>query len=150
MNISVFSKTTNSKTKELEERVTALEAQIVAASEFVKEIEKGNLNIEYQFNEESGSENALSASLVSLRNQLKNYAIEEKERNWVTEGLARFIDILRSKNNDMNELTDDIIRNLIKYLEANQGALYIINDNDEQDIYLEIKACYAFERKKIH
>jgi PAS domain S-box-containing protein len=148
MNISVFSKTTNSKTKELEERVTALEAQIVAASEFVKEIEKGNLNIEYQFNEESGSENALSASLVSLRNQLKNYAVEEKERNWVTEGLARFIDILRSKNNDMNELTDDIIRNLIKYLEANQGALYIINDNDEQDIYLEIKACYAFERKK--
>ncbi|GAL86365.1 pas sensor protein [Sporocytophaga myxococcoides] len=148
MNIPVFSKTSNSKTKELEERVTTLEAQIIAASEFVKEIEKGNLNVDYKYNEESDTGNALSASLISLRNQLKNYAVEEKERNWVTEGLARFIDILRSKNNDMNELTDDIIRNLIKYLGANQGALYIIDDNDAQDIYLEIKACYAFERKK--
>ncbi|MBO9702537.1 MAG: PAS domain-containing protein [Sporocytophaga sp.] len=148
MNISVFSKTSNSKTKELEERVTALEAQIIAASEFVKEIEKGNLTAEYKYNGESETDNALSTSLISLRNQLKNYAVEEKERNWVTEGLARFIDILRSKNNDMTELTDDIIRNLIKYLGANQGALYIINDTNAQDIFLEIKACYAFERKK--
>lgn len=148
MNISVFNKASNSKTKELEERVTALEAQIIAASEFVKEIEKGNLTAEYKYSGESETDNALSTSLISLRNQLKTYAVEEKERNWVTEGLARFIDILRSKNNDMTELTDDIIRNLIKYLGANQGALYIINDNNSQDIFLEIKACYAFERKK--
>jgi PAS domain S-box-containing protein len=148
MNISIFRKTRKSKTQELEERVNALEAQIIAASEFVNEIEKGNLNAEYKFQEESTLNNALSASLMSLRNQLKTYAIEEKERNWVTEGLARFIDILRSKNNEMTELTDDIIRNLIKYLEANQGALYIINDNNPEDLFLEMKACYAFERKK--
>ncbi|HEY9192969.1 MAG TPA: hypothetical protein VIO81_08835, partial [Methyloversatilis sp.] len=43
--------------------------------------------------------------------------------------LAKFVDILRSKNDDIAVLADDIIRSLVRYMNANQGALYIVNDD---------------------
>src|SRR5690606_29301825 len=52
------------------------------------------------------------------------------------------------RNNDLRELAEDIIRSLVKYLSANQGGLYLINDDDANDIHVELLACYAYERKK--
>jgi PAS domain S-box-containing protein len=79
---------------------------------------------------------------------MKKIAQEEKERNWVTEGMAKFVEILRSNNDKSKELADQIINNLIKYMDANQGALYILNDENADDIFLEQAACYAYNRKK--
>ena len=135
--------------QQLNERVASLESQINTATEFVKEIEKGNLTADYSLADVVGEKaDVLAESLLSLRLQLKSYSIQEKERNWVTEGLAMFIDILRSKNEDVAELTDNIIRNLVKYVGANQGGLYLVNDDNPKDRYIEMAACYAYDRKK--
>ena len=135
--------------QQLNERVASLESQINTATEFVKEIEKGNLTADYSLADVVGEKaDVLAESLLSLRLQLKSYSIQEKERNWVTEGLAKFIDILRSKNEDVAELTDNIIRNLVKYVGANQGGLYLVNDDNPKDRYIEMAACYAYDRKK--
>ena len=135
--------------KQLNARISSLELQVNAATEFVKEIEKGNWSAAYVLQSDTNEEaNALQESLLSLRSQLQNYSLQEKERNWVTEGLAKFMDILRSKNEDIGELTDNIIRNLVKYLGANQGGLYLLNDDNPQDTFIEMTACYAYDRKK--
>jgi putative methionine-R-sulfoxide reductase with GAF domain len=36
----------------------------------------------------------------------------------------------------------------VKYVNSNQGGLFLINDDSENDPYLELVSCYAFERKK--
>jgi PAS domain S-box-containing protein len=118
------------------------------ATDFVKEIEKGNWSANYALANGENGTNALEASLLSLRTQLQTYALEEKERNWVTEGLGKFMDILRSKNDNITELTDNIISHLVKYLGANQGGLYLLNDDNAQDPFIEMTACYAYDRKK--
>jgi PAS domain S-box-containing protein len=132
----------------LQHKLVVHEKDIAGATEFVKAIEQGNLDVRYNGNDQVDEGNTLATSLISMRDQMKKFQQEERQRNWVTEGLAKFADILRAKSDNIEHLTDDIISNLVKYMDANQGALYIINDDDDADTFLEMKACYAYERKK--
>lgn len=132
----------------LQQQLSLYQSQITSATQFIKAIEQGNLDIQYNNTDEAGDENSLASSLVSMRNQMKKFSSEEKQRNWVTEGLARFADILRSKNDDQAALTNQVISSLVKYMEANQGALYILDDEDPNNITLELVACYAYNRQK--
>ena len=154
MNFTLFGWFSKNKSKlaELQHKIDVLESQIHFSNVFVKELEKGNLEAVHITDEaDENEQTSLASSLVSLRDQLKVYSLEEKQRNWVAQGLANFIDILRSKNaNDLSAITNDIIIGLVKYMEANQGALYIINDSNPNDIFLNMEACYAYERKKHH
>ena len=96
------------------------------------------------------SENdVLGNALIEMRNNLQKVAEEDKRRSWATEGLAKFGEILRKNNDNIEKLSDEIISNLIKYLRANQGGLYIISDEQEdQDKYMSLTACYAWDKKK--
>lgn len=134
----------------LQQQFSKAEQEISLATDFVKEIEKGNLETAY-FNgehQEHQESSALAQSLFSMAAKMQQISKEEKERNWSTEGFAKFIDILRSKNDDTKELADNIFSNLIKYMNVNQGALYLINDDDPKDIFIELITCYAYNRKK--
>jgi len=92
----------------------------------------------------------LGNALLDMRANLKKVAEEDKKRNWSTSGLAKFGDILRSYNDNFEKLADEIISNLVKYIGANQGALFIIESDDEssEDEYMELAACYAWDKKK--
>lgn len=124
----------------------ALSTTITRATQFVREIAKGNLEVDLD-DTETASE--LNTSLISMRDQMKNFSLAEQERRWVNEGLAQFVEILRSRNNDtLKSLSDSILKNLVTYLKANQGALFLLNDDDPKDVFLEMTACYAYDRKK--
>ncbi len=112
---------------------------------FAENIGKGSYDSEFQ---PLSEEDVLGNALIEMRNNLASVAEEDKKRNWSTEGLAKFGDILRSNNDNLEKLSDDIIRNLVKYLEANQGGLYIIEDTDQDDPYMTLLACYAWDKKK--
>lgn len=116
------------------------------AAQFIREIEKGNLNISIS---ESLAQNELGAALSSIKTHLTRIAKEEEERNWLNVGLAKFSDILRNKQSlDLNDLANDILINLVQYVNANQGALFILEEPGEGQEYLQMIACYAYERKK--
>jgi PAS domain S-box-containing protein len=133
----------------LQKNVKALSNEITSARDFIQAIENGNLSIEFQnVSENEKADQALGKSLISMRDQMRKIAENEKQRTWTTEGLAKFIDILRSNNDDLKSLGFIIISNVIKYLNANQGSLYIIDDTDKNDVCLEMIACYAYDRKK--
>ncbi|WP_051312756.1 PAS domain S-box protein [Sporocytophaga myxococcoides] len=132
--------------KSLQEQIEKLNRDIVSATDFIKTIEKGDLNAEY--NGDGQDEKSLIHALLSMREQMQVIALREGDRNWVTEGLAKFADILRTKNENIKILSENIISNLVTYLNANQGSFFILNDEDEKDKFLELMACYAYDRKK--
>jgi PAS domain S-box-containing protein len=120
------------------------------ATEFIKNIKQGNLEAVYNTSlaEKNGRKDVLAATLTDLRDHLKNIANQEQERNWTTEGLAKFVYILRANNEEITTLGDQIITSLVKYVNANQGGLFVVNEEDGQRPQLELVSCYAYNRKK--
>jgi len=121
--------------------------------DFATVIGQGNLDATYQ---QLSDKDALGTALIKMQKSLKEtktqqdmLRAEEDQRNWVTVGLAKFSEILRRDNNDMEAMSYNVISNMVKYLDANQGGIFILNETEnEADRVLEMKACYAFDRKK--
>lgn len=97
----------------------------------------------------------LGKSLIDMRNSLKNAHLEEEKRKiedqkrtWANEGFAMFGDILRQNNNDFQALCDSVIRNLVKYLQANQGGIFMWSDEDKNDPHFNLVTTFAWDRKK--
>jgi methyl-accepting chemotaxis protein len=80
-----------------------------------------------------------------MRDNLLKVNQDEQKRKWATEGLAKFASILRLDEQDRQKLADAIISNLVKYVGANQGGLFIHDPNQE---ILRLVASYAYNRKK--
>ena len=119
---------------------------------FAQEIGKGNLDKQFEL---LSDKDVLGNSLLDMRESLKVAKqqeelrkLEDQKQNWATQGMAKFGEILRQNTDDMQEFAYHIISNLVKYIDANQGGLFIINDDDKNDVFVELLACYAYERRK--
>ncbi|MDJ1480169.1 PAS domain-containing protein [Cytophagaceae bacterium YF14B1] len=112
--------------------------------EFALYVGKGDFDNNISVFDDEGD---LGISLSQMREGLKKVSAEEKKRFWANEGFAHFGDILRSSN-DLNILSDKIIQQMVKYMNANQGGLFIIENEDTPNPYLQLKSCYAYNRKK--
>lgn len=123
--------------------------------EFTEKLAQGETSVEYSLDQQAIEQDRIGLSLIKLRDYLKKNKEEEESRrkieqqqNWITQGMAKFGDILRQNNDDINELSYNIISNLVNYIDAKQGGVFIINDNDPADKHFELTACYAYTRKK--
>ena len=100
------------------------------------------------------SDRVLSESLIKLKDTLvRNRSLErqrrldERQRNWVSEGLAEFGDILRTHAREMDSMAYAVVSGMVRYLEANQGAVYVSREEGEEK-FLEMIACHAYDRRK--
>ncbi len=90
----------------------------------------------------------MEKSLKKATEEDKKYKIEEQKRTWTNEGLAKFGEILRMQTDNLAKLSDEIIISLVKYLKANQGGIFLYNDDNKYDIHLELISAFAYDRKK--
>lgn len=105
-------------------------------------ISEGDFTLQAQV---KGDKDTLGSSVNKMIYNLKTAAIEDAKRNWTSDGLAKFAEILR-ENNDFEKLTSSLISEIVKYVKANQGGLFILDDDPET--HLELVSSYAYERKK--
>jgi len=121
------------------------------AASFADSAGKGNFDVEYTLR---GENDLLGKSMLNMFVNLKKgetekekRRIEDEQRNWITHGLAKFSEILRRDNSNMEAMSYNVISNMVKYTGVNQGGIFVVND-DETEKTLELKASYAFDRKK--
>jgi putative methionine-R-sulfoxide reductase with GAF domain len=121
-------------------------------SNFSIEIGKGNFNSDFT---PLSNDDILGNSLIKMREELSNAALEEikrkkedEHRNWATQGIAKFSEILRQNSSDLQELSNNIISNLVNYLGANQGGIFIVNDSSLEGLTIDMTGCYAYNRQK--
>ncbi len=120
--------------------------------DFINKLINNEFDAEYPL---TGEHDLMGESLVNLRDNLRKNRKEEihrkkedDQKNWVSEGIARFAEIMRIHASDMEGFSFNIISSLVKYLEANQGGFYLAEEDSETGMYFDMKACYAYDRKK--
>ncbi|MEA2041359.1 MAG: cache domain-containing protein [Bacteroidota bacterium] len=137
---------------DIAESANVLLENLNKTAKFAREIGKGNLNYEFNL---PGKNDELGNSLLKMRESLNQAENERKVRetadrklNWVNEGTAKFANIIRETSDDLEVLAYTIISELVEYIGANQGGIFIVNDDNKKDIFIELTASYAYNRRK--
>jgi CHASE3 domain sensor protein len=84
-------------------------------------------------------------NLLETNQQLKDISEENKSQNWLLKGSTVIDEAMRGKR-QLSELCEAIIKSVCIYTEANIGAIYTLNENNN----LELEAGYAFDHELYH
>jgi PAS domain S-box-containing protein len=117
-----------------------------ALRNYAIEVGKGNFSLQTKI---FGSNSAIGRSLTEMGLSLQRVYNEERTRNWVTEGLADFSEIMRANSHNIDELCRESISYLVKHIEAIQGGFFIVN-RDESEVFFELKASFAYGKQKFN
>lgn len=133
-----------------------LKLNLGRTAEFAEEIGKGNLNVEFS---KLSEEDVLGNALINMRESLVKAEKDENVRKeqdqiqrWIAEGVAKVNDLLR-QNDDLEALSYKVVELIVNYLNANQGSIYILNEDDAktlEDRTFEATSALAWGRKKPH
>ena len=135
-------KTSKDELGKIQQALNVLIDNMQSVANFAKDIGKGNFN--YEFNAKSDYD-ILGTSLLQMRDNLRKISEDEKQRNWVNTGISIFGEILRNNSDNLQLLSEKIISELVRYLKANQGALFIWEEDLEK---LKLFSTYAYDKFK--
>jgi hypothetical protein len=117
---------------------------------FVENVSKGMYSQAHQLIPEEQRKlntNTLMGALLEMSTKLKMSEEQEKQRQWIANGLNEFSGIVRNNQNELTVLANKTAAFLTRYLESQQGSLFI-HEKTEDDEFLALAACYAFEKRK--
>jgi PAS domain S-box-containing protein len=126
---------------ELQKEILDKDNVIRQYSDFTKQIREGTIHVDF---DEIDETDPLSASLIRMRKEFVSSKLEEEKQSVIAAGKERITDLIR-KHNNLNDLTYDLLVNLIEYSDAVQGSFYIYNDEEQ---VLEHSSSYAYNRQK--
>ncbi len=119
-------------------------SSLKSTANFAKQIGDGDFQANFK---PISEEDTLGNSLINMRNSIQEAEIRDKERNWIVTGVAEIGEILRS-NDDLEQLGDEILGYVTDKIDAIQGAFYVLNDDDADNFFIEMKSSYAYNKKK--
>ncbi len=132
------------ETTQIGSYLSQLRDDVLRQAEFADQIKAGNLNAPYVPRHEH---DLLGKALLEIKANLISIKEEDEQRNWASNGLAKFVEVLQSAK-DLKSISNDIIVNLVRIIKANQGAIFILVSDPEGNEHLEMQACYAYNRTK--
>lgn len=125
---------------------------------FFKHKEKQNIlhkaELQNQINEAIGEVEKQKKEILVQNEELQKRQEDDKKRQWFNEGIALFSEILRKNKDDISSLASETLSNMIRYIGAIQGGLFVLNDEKAEHKYLQLIASYGYdesasERKRI-
>ena len=125
------------------QNISKAQEHLLNQTNFAEQIESGNLDATYDLRHDH---DRLGRALLAIKDNLIHIKAEDQQRNWASDGLNKFVHVLQSAKN-LKELSNEIIVNLVRTINANQGAIYLLVEEGEIEV-LEMQACYAFSRSK--
>ena len=136
---------TNDEFDEVLGEVDSLTENLGAIKEFASEVGSGNFETDITVFDNQGE---IGQSLAQMRDSLLQVAEEERERRWFSEGISKFSDIVRKHSESLELLCREVIVEMVRYLDASQGGLFVVEDNEEGEKILRLAGMYAFDRHK--
>jgi len=120
---------------------------------FANEVGQGNLNVAI---EAKSDKDIIGKAMVEMKQNLiaaketeELRIYEDKIQDWKFEGAARIHETIRRENTSVKHLCDSILREVIGYTESIQGGIFVINEDQAEDTYVELVSCIAYNRAKM-
>ena len=133
----------------LKRAINHLNENLINIEHFAHQIGEGKFNASFK---PRSKKDSLAFTLIDMKEKLKKAkedaekrSEEEKKREWQTNGVGIIYEILRQFSQNGEELFYKVIAKIVKYINANQGGIFILDNSGE---YLELKGCYAYDRNK--
>jgi hypothetical protein len=134
----------------LQEKMNELVAHLARLVNYANDLSEGR---EIEDVTLVSEEDQLGASMVKLRDNISKTRKEMNERhvldeqqNWAAQGLAKFSQLVRNTEHDIETMSNEFIREVVHYLDVELGALFLLNEEDEP--VLRLTGAYAFDRHK--
>jgi PAS domain-containing protein len=115
--------------------------QHLLEDEFDKELE-----IKAENDEIGNSLVALRHKMQEAKKEQERYDNENNARRYMNEGLTKFAEIMRVNSHDTNLLADEFIKEIVKYMGALQGGLFLTEEGKSNS--LDLISSFAFDRKR--
>ena len=112
---------------------------------FADEISKGNLNTQYDITE---NDDELGKSLLKMQQNIVQATVRERADKYITQGVASIGEILRRHADNLEVLSNELISELTRYTQSNQGCMFLREEDENGEPYLKMTAAYAYDRKK--
>jgi PAS domain-containing protein len=132
--------------------VNKLTEGLIAKTHFARDLNQGNYNTEIKLlseNDALGIEmKKLQENIISAAHEQARYNEENAKRRYINEGLAKFGNVLRLNSNDLIKLGDSFIRELVNYLNAIQGGVFLLEEKENEKPVLNLISSFAYNRKK--
>ncbi len=132
--------------------INKLSDGLIAKIRFAHELNNGHYNAEIKLlsdNDALGIEmKKLQENIINSAREQARYNEENAKRRYINEGLAKFGNVLRLNSNDLVKLGDAFIRELVKYLNAIQGGVFLLNEKENEKPALNLISAFAYNRKK--
>lgn len=113
-------------------------------STFAEEIGKSNFDHPYT---PLSEHDVQGHALLHMRNQLREAFEVESRRKWLVEGLAELNEIMRANQENFNVLLDRIIENLVDRLNVEQAAIFLLHNDDLNDLHIQLGSYFALNNK---
>jgi PAS domain S-box-containing protein len=134
----------NDEIGEMAHTVGNVVAALKNTANFAHKIGEGHFDADFK---PLSDEDSLGTALISMRNSIQESEARDRERTWIVTGVAEIGEILRL-HNKLEELGDAVASYVTRKIGAIQGAFYVVNDDDQENTFIELKASYAYNKKK--
>ena len=114
-----------------------------------KRVKRDKEILEQKLKEGEKELKAQKDTLLEQTEELKKRDITESDLKWFNLGMVQVGDAIIKNKNDINTLTRAFLTELISYLDAIQGSIYILNDNDDDEKHLLLESGYGLPAHKL-
>lgn len=152
-----FSKKVSTRSKdELAEMGRSLNQLMTTLNEtanFAKKMGQGDFLASYNA---LSTKDVLGNALIDMKNNLLKAQeqedirnLERKKLNWSQEGIALLGEVLRKSTENFEEYLFNIISSVVSYLKAAQGGIFLLNEDNPDEVFLELRMAYAYNKRKV-
>ncbi len=118
-----------------------LEKELNQATHFIKEVGNGNFDLSLE------GDTKLFTALKRMQKNLKHSYKEQQRNAWGSAGLAKLGEIIRHNTDNIETLSNQILKMVVAYTHCQQGALYLKKKGIRKEDHLELLNHYGLSTK---
>ncbi len=144
--------TNNKDLFEINNYLEKIETELKNKNKLIISIKDEKENIDYKLINKTDK---IGGNLIELKNKQQkrldeSHQLQDTEyiQRFVTNGITAIGKIMRANTNSINLLANNVLKGILGYLEAPQGAFYVYKNTDKKSDYVELVASYAYGKEK--